>query len=186
MSLQSRLSSLISAIGADIKSLQTQINNLSSAGGTVKTAARTADHAGVLTSTALVDAGMSLAVDANSRYLATAVLYLTGNQTADNRTAIVGPTGATAKLSVLGVAPTSTATAFPIATSLLNTVVNLATAVLSGNISTTVPTAVIWTGIITVGATAGSVSVQYAQAASSALNATVMKDGSYLSLQKLV
>lgn len=91
MSLQTRLASLVTAIGADIKSLQTQINALSVGSGPWSEQILTTAHNNSTTTASEPFAGFDPAP--NTRYLIECVALISSNaQTVGVQTALAGPT----------------------------------------------------------------------------------------------
>lgn len=154
MSLQTRLTSLVAAIGADVKSLQQQINSLSVGSGPWTEEIRTTAVNNSVIS--LVDAFTGFAPAANTRYMVDIVASVQSNAaTVGIQTQLTGPTtGITA--AAVKIAAATSATADAIAHSGLNTIQ-------ANTAGLATPSLVTIQAIIEVGATpgAGNIRMQF-------------------------
>lgn len=141
---------------------------------------RTADHAGITSSTTLADDGvLQLAVAANSVYVLQAMIVYTASAAGDIKLGWSGPSGATLTWTPCGLTTTTSASAGS---------VRLPSKTISdtdipGAVDVSTPVTALPTGLLVVGATAGTFKLQWAQGTSDA-TATVVKAGSYLMLTR--
>jgi len=154
VSLQTRLTDLVAAVGADIKSLQQQINGISVGSGPWTEEIRTT--AATNNVIALADAFTGFAPAANTRYLVDIVASVLSNAaTVGIQTQLTGPTtGITA--AAVKIAAATSATADAIAHTGLNTIQ-------ANTAGLAVPSLVTIQAIIEVGASpgAGNIRMQY-------------------------
>ncbi|WP_431895860.1 hypothetical protein [Micromonospora haikouensis] len=141
---------------------------------------RTADHAGIASSTTVADDGvLQVSVAAGAVYVLQAMIVYTAPAAGDIKIGWSAPSGASLTWTPCGLTTTTSATAG----SIRMPAKTLADTDIPGAVDVSTPVAALPTGLLVVGSTGGLLKLQWAQGVSD-LGLTVVKAGSYLMLTR--
>ncbi|TDC63883.1 hypothetical protein E1258_09565 [Micromonospora sp. KC207] len=141
---------------------------------------RTADHAGIASSTAVADDGvLQVSVAPGAVYVLQAMIVYTASSAGDIKLGWAAPSGSSLTWTPCGLTTTTTTAAGSVRLPSKT----LADTDIPGAVDVSTPVTALPTGLLVVGATAGLFKLQWAQGVSD-LGATVVKAGSYLMLTR--